>query len=78
VAKFIPNAIMLYREDGMVTIDGKKVEGRIFDRDSPTFEEDSAGWKTHAEMWPSDGTEIFVSPPRRGRPPKLETIDRGE
>lgn len=51
MAKFMPNAITLYKEGGPIVIDGKAAQARIFDRDSPTFDEDSRGWKTHEEMW---------------------------
>ena len=43
MAKFIPNAIMLYRP-GETLIDGKWVDFKVFDRDSPDFAKDSKGW----------------------------------
>lgn len=51
MAKFIKNAITLYREGGNTLIDGKRVDSKLFDMDSPTFKEDSKGWLTHEKMW---------------------------
>jgi hypothetical protein len=51
MAKFIPNAIGLYREGGDTLLDGKMIDCKVFDMDSPTFKEDSTGWVTHEQMW---------------------------
>ena len=61
MAKFIKNAIMLYRP-GEIEIEGKMVEYKMFDQDSPSFDEDSAGWGPLEEVGAA---------PRRGRPPKV-------
>ena len=51
--KFVPNAVMLYREGGKDLIEGKLVECQVFDQDNlMVFEEARAdGWKTYAETF---------------------------
>jgi hypothetical protein len=51
MADFIPNAIMLYRsKENGVEIEGKSVEYRVFDKDSPSFDADSVGWVAYIDM----------------------------
>jgi hypothetical protein len=51
--KFMPNAVVLYREGGEVPVEGKLVEYELFDKDDlVAFEEARAdGWKTYGELF---------------------------
>lgn len=64
MAKFIPNAIMLYKSES---------EYKMFDKDSPTFEEDSKGWVEFDKIG-----QTVQEAPRRGRPSKSSVGGGGE